>query len=689
MAVDESYVVSYLNEDASPTGESTSGGGTPRGVLTRVELDVAYSSEKALNLEMLLMQVEDRSCDYYALPLEKEDISNESVQHVFEFDILSGILNSEVKELDSFIASLRMNIADIGENLSENLSHSVESEEFSAEIKEKLQDAEDSLKQSQDLVADIRTRSAKYERDLAFGTVAHAETDSNQLSPTNAKWKQQNMEQQRHYLQMLEKSLARELDLDKKLSDSRYTEEDLKLKLLYAEQEIYNLEDSTETILERMFESENAAELLLGISRELRGKLQMVQFHLNGSLLQGSEMRSKLEESTKKSYERSSTISGAEYDGLPVLQANSLKADLQEAQDTYSLASSEILSLKDKVSTLEHQLRESGALLQLREVSAKASEEQQSTSQTEHSEMENAICRLKEDILRLESRVECAETKCTLLTKTNLELNEQLGLLENNGTTKKANFLERKLKESDSQLEHARASVEAIEEQQGMLYSALNDMEQLIEDLKGKVSKAESRAENAESKCTLLTETNLELNEEMGFLRSRLECLEASLNQADDSKMATAKDIGIRTKYIAELVMKLALERERLQLQIRVLNEKNKILAKKCLKIKDQDPVNTSHKETENEKEFNIHQSPEDTLRETATTNFLVEESITTVSASERCIENNSSSEGSVGAVSSSETVRTIEATQLNSKSLVITVLVVLLSVLAIYVFQL
>ncbi|KAJ6839080.1 WPP domain-interacting tail-anchored protein 1-like [Iris pallida] len=678
--MDEIYAVSYLREDASPIGESTSGGGTPWGVLTRMELDVAYSSEKASNLEMLLMQIEDRACNYDALILEKEDISNESVQQVFEFDILSGILNSEVKELDSFIGSLRMNIADVGENLSE----SVQAEELLAEIKEKLHDAEDSLEQSQDLVADIRTRSAKYERDLAFGTVADVETDSNQFTPSNAKWKQQNVEQQRHCLQMLEKSLARELDLDKKLSDSRSTEEDLKLKLRYAEQEIYNLEDSMETILERMFESENAAELLLGISRELRGKLQMVQFHLDSSLHQESEMRSKLEERTKKPYERSLT-----YDGLPVLQANSLKTDLQEAQDTYNLSSSEILSLKEKVCTLEQQLRESDAQLQLREVSAKANEGQHSTSQTERSEMENVICNLKEEVLRLESRVESAETKCTLLTKTNLDLNEQLGLLENNGTTKKANFLEWKLKESDTQLEHARASVEAIEEQQGMLYSALNDMEHLIADLKGKVSKAESRAENAESKCALLTETNLELNEEMGFLRSRLECLEASLNQADDSKMANAKDIGIRTKYIADLVMKLALERERLHLQIRVLAEKNKILAKKCLKTKDHDPVNTSHKETENEKKFNIHKSPEDMLRETSTTNFLVEDSTTTtVPASERSIEKNISSEGSAAAVSSSEAVRTIEATQLNSKSLVITVLVFLLSVLAIYLFQ-
>lgn len=52
----------------------------------------------------------------------------------------------------------------------------------------------------------------------------------------------------------------------------------------------------------------------------------------------------------------------------------------------------------------------------------------------------------------------------------------------------------------------------------------------------------------------------MELNEEVGYLRSRLEC-------AEEAKLSTAKDIGIRTKFITDLVMKLALERERLHSQ--------------------------------------------------------------------------------------------------------------------------
>jgi hypothetical protein len=86
-----------------------------------------------------------------------------------------------------------------------------------------------------------------------------------------------------------------------------------------------------------------------------------------------------------------------------------------------------------------------------------------------------------------------------------------------------------------------------------------------IEDLKGKDSKTET---SAESKCTLLTDTNFELSEELAFLRGRVESLENSLHEANHAKVSTAKDIGVKTKIITDLVRKLALERERLHLQV-------------------------------------------------------------------------------------------------------------------------
>jgi hypothetical protein len=44
-----------------------------------------------------------------------------------------------------------------------------------------------------------------------------------------------------------------------------------------------------------------------------------------------------------------------------------------------------------------------------------------------------------------------------------------------------------------------------------------------------------------EDKCIILSETNSDLNEELSFLRGRLECLEASLNQAEEKKNGNCK----------------------------------------------------------------------------------------------------------------------------------------------------
>ena len=124
------------------------------------------------------------------------------------------------------------------------------------------------------------------------------------------------------------------------------------------------------------------------------------------------------------------------------------------------------------------------------------------------------------------------------------------------------------MREFDIQLQHALASAEASLEKQSMLYSTIEDMENLIEDLKLKVSKAESRADCTEEKCIILSESNAELSEELSFLRTRMECLETSLHQAEETKVETAKDIRVRTKVITNLVMQLAFERERLHKQV-------------------------------------------------------------------------------------------------------------------------
>ncbi|URE14408.1 WPP domain-interacting tail-anchored protein [Musa troglodytarum] len=603
MAIDD-HDGNCLQEDES-LSEDRINGGNGAEALTRVELDVAYSSEKLLNLEMLLMQVADdvayssekllnlemllmqvadRAHDIETVNMGYEDISDESVMKAFESDILSGILDMEVNELQSFMSLLQIEIMEACQNFCQGEPM----EDCAATVEEKLHDAEESVKKLQDRVADIREQSSKFERTLAL---FHNETRSDENEEleidllTSIK-KPQTVDQQRHVLQMLEKSLARELDLEKKLSEYRSNEEDLKIKLHHTERELYCMEELMEICLERTFEAENSAELHRGISRELAGKLQLVQLNLKSSLHREHDMRFKLEENMMQLHAEEAarerlTSSHSEFNDMLSSKEKGLKASVMEAEEKGILVSAEILSLREKVMALEERLRESNVQLQTAQTSAETSQQQQSALQSDLFQMENVMEGLKANVLRAESKAESAEAKYTELSKSNIALNEENVFLRNNESEKRS-LLERRHKESNTQLEHAKASVEALEEQQNVLYAAITDMQSMIEDLKAKVSKAESRAENAESKCTLLTETNLELNEELGCLRERLEYLETSLHQTEGAKIATAKDIGIRTKIISDLVMKLALEREHLQLQISALTKKNKVLLGKC-----------------------------------------------------------------------------------------------------------
>lgn len=332
--------------------------------------------------------------------------------------------------------------------------------------------------------------------------------DEDQSFNMNAKIKMQTAEQQRHILRMLEKSLAREIDLEKKLAEFRHVEEELKQRLCSSEHEVYCMEDEKADVWGRWFEADNTSAVLMGISKELLGRLQILQFNLNSSVQRETQLRLKLEDSIEelKAKEHSlNTLAGSsvEVNDFLVAQSDNLKARLREAEDKLILANSEAFTLSEKVSLLEKQLNESD----------------------------------------------------------------------------KVESLERQLKESDIQLQRAIASAEASQEKQNLLYSTIEDMDNLIEDLKGKVSKYESRADSAEEKCIILSESHVELTEEVNFLRGRLESLEASLQQADETKLATAKGVGFHTKVIAKLVLQLAFERDRLHKQVSSIDQTHVMLS--------------------------------------------------------------------------------------------------------------
>lgn len=121
-----------------------------------------------------------------------------------------------------------------------------------------------------------------------------ASLENGHLLNLNTSIKMQTAEHQRYILSMLERSLARELELEKKLTVSRGAEEELKLRL---QQEVHCIVKESEVACERLFEADYTAEILLGISKELLRRIQIIQFNLDGSIQREGELRSKLQNS--------------------------------------------------------------------------------------------------------------------------------------------------------------------------------------------------------------------------------------------------------------------------------------------------------------------------------------------------------------------------------------------------------
>ncbi|KAL4303713.1 hypothetical protein GQ457_10G027720 [Hibiscus cannabinus] len=536
--------------------------------LDRIDLELAYSDEKLVNLHVLLMLLLGWDNGPVAVALENDDISAQFVEKALAFDLLCGILDSELREIETFLSTVQLEIVDARRKTSSCIPSGAEFDEMDR----KLNDSEESMKKCQGIVFEVKLLSTKLQASFPYFGNENWTNDEEavdvseqyQLSNLIGKYKVQTVAQQRQILRMLDKSLARELDLEKKLSESGQNEEQWKVKLHYTEQVALRMEEAAEVVWGRFLEAENAAEVLMGISKELLGRLQIVQFNLNGSIQREVELKSKLEGCIEESNAKDIALK---------------KLEISNAE--HAAKASEVFTLRKNMELLGEQLNDSE--LQLKK--ANASYE---TSQEHLHEMEIVIDSLKESLYEAENRAESAEAKVSELTDTNLELTEELSFLKANNekSTKKVTSLEKQLRESDIQLQHAKASSEASQEQQNMLYSAIWDMETLIEDLKSKVSKAESRTESVEEQCIILSESNFELNNKVSILRHKIEYLETSLNQANIEKDANAKEISHRTKLITDMVAQLASERERIRTQLSSLVKEKEILMKKLLQNK-------------------------------------------------------------------------------------------------------
>ncbi|KAL3501566.1 hypothetical protein ACH5RR_036015 [Cinchona calisaya] len=546
-------------------------------VLTRADLDLAYSSHKLVNLENLLMHVLAWQNNVKSV-VEYDNISPEFVEKAMEFDLLNAILNSEVRELDNLMGTIQALVTDA--------RHKTTScgklKDLFIIVESKLHDTEESLRQSQDNILEVKMQLAKLQMtSLAFNqnewssNIGVDLSETSEVSGIYLKPQLQSVEQ-RHILRMLEKSLARELDLEKKLTEMKQNEEDIKLKLRLTEQVALCMEEAGEVIWGRFLESENASEVLMGISKEMVGRLQIARFNLDNAIQRENFLDSKLQYYIAQSNTKDNAME----------ELNNKSAQLVAE-------TAEAASLRERVKLLEEQLRESVSQL-------KAERATNETSQEQLAEMDSVIESMRDTIDEAEARAETAEAKVTQLTDTNSELTEELNFLKesNDNNNKKVSLLEKQLRDLELQLQHARTSSEASQEQLNMLYTAMLDMETLIDELKQKVSKAENKTENAEEQCVVLSEANLDLNKEVEFLRIRMESLEITLEQATVEKMASAKDINIKTNVIMDMVMQLAVERERINQQFYALAKENKLLKEKLMKAR-KDKLTNSHEKAD------------------------------------------------------------------------------------------
>lgn len=504
-------------------------------LLTLLDLDLAYFSEKMVNLDLYMTIVSLGEIGLGELSVQNRNISEVEIQKALIFDLSLGYLDSEITVLGSFLKVLQAQIIDAHQKI---CSFKQRKEIFSI-FHGKLQASEDSWKHLQEQLSELKRQLANFKKTLSLsGKKTTYSTENEDLERSH--YDMQIAGQQRLVLKMLEKSLAAELKLEKQLLASRKREEELESKLLLTNEAVSGTEAFLGVALERLLEVEHSSQVFMGIAKEIMSRLQINEFNMHCSILREEELNSKLEHSLEQLKER-----------------EKLEHELKE--------------LRKKLQDSESKVQELNA-------SYEASLEQLS-------EMEIATESLREHALIAETRAHDAEEKLATVTEENIELREEVGFLKV-GDEEKISLLEKQVRDLEVKLKTSKSSAEASQEQQNMLYTAIWDMETLIEELKSKVSKSESRAENADGKCLALAETNIGLNKEIGSLKTENGKLEESLKEAKKMKVERAKDINNGAKLITEMVMKLAIERERVQKQLSSLLRENTILLEELRRMR-------------------------------------------------------------------------------------------------------
>lgn len=132
--------------------------------LDRIDLDLACSNEKLVNLHVLLMLLLGWDKDLEEVAYGSSDISAQFIEKALVFDLLCGILDSELREVETFLIAVQSEIVDARRKTSSCIPLGALSEKMD----KKLHDSEESLKRCQGIVLEVKLLSTKLQASFPY-----------------------------------------------------------------------------------------------------------------------------------------------------------------------------------------------------------------------------------------------------------------------------------------------------------------------------------------------------------------------------------------------------------------------------------------------------------------------------------------------------------------------------------------
>lgn len=420
---------------------------------------VNEKGEKMHFLEESLCEVENEREAYEKFAQQTEKHSIETLEKALELDYLWVISECRAKEMEQMVSSLQEEVSGLHQKLDQY------------ELTEGLN------KRGENMTKD--------EKEL--------KCSKDDLKHAN----------------MSEDSLARFKDLETALLYSQLKERELQESLIAAEEKARINENIANSTTERLFEVENLAEVLHGISHDVKDKLFRVEQDLKNASEREIELRTELEDNKRKLLMQETTAKSA----------TTRTTELEQLLESQANRTTELERL------LESQANRTTELEQLLE-----------------SQANNVKMKLQ-------------ETKEIYAYPEASNLSDQLNVLVD------------LVKESDEQASHSSVSALAKEIELQVLYAKLAEVETLFRNLQGQHLAKEDRAQAAEAECSFLADRNSKVNGDFTDIQVQMDELQTTLHQIERKKQSATYQVSSMSKSLNGLTEEMANERERLQKQ--------------------------------------------------------------------------------------------------------------------------